>query len=194
MKRRPSSSQLELDKHVMFLFPGNERAVLSDDGGRVYGAECWGSLTSTQVLLTSVCRPIISTLFAENESIIIPVQPATASLFTQVETHSQHRCVFFVVFFTVFALQHNYNIFIRSYLANSKVHVMGFCITVCYMSRVYLLSSCSSIIDPPDYSQPPGFGGTTQVSQRSSHAVWLIASKSISKFLTLYESHICCFH
>lgn len=28
---------------------------------------------------------------------------------------------------------------------------------------VYLLCSCSSIMDPPDFNQPPGFGGANQV-------------------------------
>lgn len=31
---------------------------------------------------------------------------------------------------------------------------------------VSVLSSCSSIIDQPDYNQPPGFGGAAQVQRR----------------------------
>lgn len=55
------------------------------------------------------------------------------------------------------------------------------CLFVCFLFICWW-SSCSSIIEPPDYSQPPGFGGTTQVSQRNTHAVWLIAFKSLSKY------------
>lgn len=31
------------------------------------------------------------------------------------------------------------------------------------------LCSCSSIMDPPDYNQPPGFGGTNQVNGNGCH-------------------------
>lgn len=61
----------------------------------------------------------------------------------------------------------------NSYIANSVCvynikmlwdPVLLYCVS---NMSVCLLSSCSSIIDPPDYNQPPGFGGTTQVSQRN---------------------------
>lgn len=74
---------------------------------------------------------------------------------------------------------------IRSYFVNSSATITGFCITMPLYVVVYLLYSCSSIIDPPDYSQPPGFGGTTQVSQSSSKAAWLIAFK-FNKFFPLF--------
>lgn len=45
--------------------------------------------------------------------------------------------------------------------------ILYYCIVCLICLSVCLLSSCSSIIDPPDYNQPPGFGGTTQVSLRN---------------------------